>query len=60
MHPKIVSELLGHASAAFTMDTYGHVLRGMQTQVVAKLQTWLSEDKSVSVATEEPGLAASE
>jgi len=28
----IVSRRLGHASAAFTMDTYGHLLSGMQKQ----------------------------
>jgi hypothetical protein len=27
-----VSEALGHASTAFTMDTYGHVLVGLQDQ----------------------------
>ena len=26
----VVSRRLGHASAAFTMDTYGHMLAGMQ------------------------------
>lgn len=28
--PKVVSERLGHASVAFTMDVYGHVIPGMQ------------------------------
>jgi integrase len=28
-HPKRVQELLGHASIAMTMDTYGHVIPGM-------------------------------
>ena len=32
MNPKIVSEALGHASVAFTMDTYSHVLPSMQDQ----------------------------
>ena len=27
VHPKIVSERLGHASVAFTLDTYTHVVR---------------------------------
>jgi integrase len=30
VHPKIVSEALGHASTAFTMDTYSHVVPSMQ------------------------------
>jgi integrase len=29
VHPKYVQELLGHASIALTLDTYSHVLRGM-------------------------------
>ena len=30
VHPKIVSERLGHATVAFTLDTYSHVVPGMQ------------------------------
>ena len=29
VNPKIVSELLGHASIAITLDTYSHVLPNM-------------------------------
>ena len=29
VHPKIVQELLGHATVAITLDTYSHVLPGM-------------------------------
>jgi integrase len=29
VHPKYVQELLGHASIAQTLDTYSHVLPGM-------------------------------
>jgi integrase len=29
VHPKVVSEALGHASVAFTLDRYSHVLPGM-------------------------------
>ena len=28
--PKVVSEALGHSSVAFTMDTYSHIIDGMQ------------------------------
>jgi integrase len=34
-NPKIVSERLGHASVAFTLDTYGHVLPGQQASAAA-------------------------
>ena len=29
MHPKIVSERLGHSTIAITLDTYSHVVEGM-------------------------------
>lgn len=32
VHPKIVSERLGHASVGITLDTYSHVLPSMQSQ----------------------------
>ena len=35
--PKVVKEALGHSSVAFTMDTYSHVIGGMQEDVIALL-----------------------
>jgi hypothetical protein len=32
-HPKLVQELLGHASVAMTLDRYSHVLPGMGTKL---------------------------
>ena len=32
VHPKLVQELLGHASVAITLDTYSHVLPGMGSE----------------------------
>ncbi|MCK4387790.1 MAG: site-specific integrase [Dehalococcoidia bacterium] len=29
VHPKIVSEMLGHSSVAFTLDTYSHAIGGL-------------------------------
>ena len=29
VHPKIVSEFLGHSSIAITLDTYSHVIPGL-------------------------------
>jgi integrase len=34
VHPKIVSERLGHASVGITLDTYSHVLPSMQSEAV--------------------------
>ena len=30
VHPKVVSERLGHSNISVTMDTYSHVLPGLQ------------------------------
>jgi integrase len=40
-HPKIVQERLGHANIAITLDTYSHVLPGLQRQEAAKLDVAL-------------------
>ena len=34
-HPKVVQEMLGHASITLTLDTYSHVLPGMQEESAA-------------------------
>lgn len=34
VHPKVVSERLGHASVGITLDTYSHVLPSMQAEAV--------------------------
>ena len=41
VHPKIVSERLGHSSVGITLDTYSHVLPGMQEDAANKLETAL-------------------
>lgn len=35
--PKVISEALGHASVAFTMDTYSHIISGVQEDMMALL-----------------------
>jgi integrase len=35
--PKVISECLGHASVAFTMDIYSHIIEGMQEEAMALL-----------------------
>ena len=37
VHPKVVSERLGHASVAFTLDTYSHVMPGIQEAAAESL-----------------------
>jgi integrase len=42
-HPKVVSERLGHASVKITLDTYSHVLPGMQAGAASKLDAVLRQ-----------------
>lgn len=41
VHPKVVQERLGHSAIGVTLDTYSHVLPGIQEQAVAGLQARL-------------------
>jgi integrase len=40
-HPKIVQEMLGHATISQTMDTYSHVLPNMQDEVAVEMESVL-------------------
>jgi integrase len=42
VNPKIVSEMLGHASIAITLDTYSHVLPNMQSEAAKAIDDALS------------------
>jgi len=52
VHPKIVSEMLGHASVTLTLDTYSHVIGGLQKAAMGRLDDILKveirENESVS------------
>ena len=37
VHQKVVSERLGHSNIAITMDTYSHVIPGLQEEAVLLL-----------------------
>ena len=41
VNPKIVSEMLGHATIAITLDTYSHVLPNMQKGAARALEETL-------------------
>ena len=43
VHPKVVSERLGHASIGITLDTYSHVMPGMQEEVAEEIDAGLRE-----------------
>jgi integrase len=38
VNPKIVSEMLGHATIAITLDTYSHVLPDMQEKAARAME----------------------
>jgi integrase len=42
VHPKLMSERLGHATVRLTLDTYSHVLPGMQSAVADTLEAMLT------------------
>jgi integrase len=42
VHPKIVSERLGHSTVGITLDTYSHVLPGMQEKAAMKIDIALA------------------
>jgi integrase len=45
VHPKVVSERLGHSSVAITLDVYSHVLPNMQAEAAEKLDALLYGDQ---------------
>ena len=44
IHPKIVSERLGHANIGITLDTYSHVLPGLQERAAERFDDLISGD----------------
>jgi integrase len=45
VHPKIVSERVGHSSVSITRDTYSHVPPGLQGQAAAGLDALVQRKK---------------
>jgi integrase len=48
IHPKVVSERLGHSTVGITLDTYSHVLPDLQDEAVSRLQLSLGEVAEVA------------
>jgi integrase len=42
IHPKIVQEMLGHATVAITLDTYSHILPGLGDQAAEAMENALN------------------
>jgi len=49
--PKVISEALGHASVAFTMDVYSHIIGGMQEDAMRLLDGIMPEGRSSAVSS---------
>jgi integrase len=47
--PKVISEALGHSSVAFTMDTYAHIISGMQSDAMKLLDSILPAARKSNV-----------
>jgi len=48
VHPKVVSELLGHATIALTLDTYSHVIPSLQQEAAAVVAAAVLDPASLS------------
>lgn len=49
VHPKVVSERLGHANIQITLDTYSHLLPGMQEAAAAQFDVGMHDVLAVTV-----------
>jgi len=47
-HPKVVQERLGHATITLTLDTYSHVVPGMQERAAERLDSLLEAASSAA------------
>ncbi len=43
VHPKIASEMLGHATVGTTLDTYSHATETMQRTAIGAIEAALAE-----------------
>ncbi len=50
IHPKVVSEMLGHSSVTITLDLYSHATPTMQQQAASVLDSLLSAPVAVNLA----------
>ena len=49
-HPKVVQERLGHSSIQLTLDTYSHVVPGMQDRATERLEALLATPAKAAVS----------
>ncbi len=49
VHPKVVSERLGHSSVASTLDAYSSVIPGLQEAAAQRLDALLADESAPGV-----------
>jgi integrase len=49
VHPRVVQEMLGHSQISLTMDTYSHVLPGLQEGAANKMDTLLKGRNTIRI-----------
>ena len=49
VHPKIVSERLGHSSISITLDTYSHLIPGLQESAALTLDKRLARKPDAAI-----------
>jgi hypothetical protein len=56
---KVVSEMMGHSSVMVTLDTYSHVVQGLQEHAVSALDQYLvGVKREANFGTECPNLSS--
>ena len=50
IHPKIVSEMLGHSTVAFTLDVYSYVITGLGQAAMKRLDEVLQPELAENVS----------
>lgn len=48
VHPKVVSEMLGHANISITLDTYSHVIPSLGEIAASAMEDALGDESDVS------------
>ncbi len=51
VHPKVVQEILGHETISITMDTYSHVIKGMQKEAMQKINDFVKNKNGHQMGT---------
>lgn len=55
-HPKVVQEILGHASIKLTLDTYSHVVPSMQERAAERLEGVIGASGSTATERKQTGM----